>query len=1494
MAKKTKLNYRMLATLGVITLLLIICLCYIYVGNLEQSPTYYQVKAEQALAQKPKNYSAAISAYNSAARVAKSLDKTDYKFQVAKLFMERAVEEPNLQRMIRQDYYGTGYKLLQGILRDSPNYQLGLELMQERLWSQAINSKNWDTWREYIDISNRVLDIKEDGKLYYRKGYALASQSRRDSSLYADALKSFEKAIELEPDNITYRTGLAVFYETNKQLDKAEDVYKKGIKDIPDKAEIRIKYAVFLRRNDRKGESKAVIQQAIDCDKTDPLGYLTLADISLRDRDFKKAKWASDQAAKIDPDQLEIYLINSRIKRSEGDYQGAADALRQGLKTITERKVGSAKLKYPIGKAKALLNYWLATALLDVYGTTNDAETKKKVLEEIRLCNRELIKFAPGEQGQLKVEGQIAFVDGEYQKAKEKLEEAYKKNADVKTASRLIEVYKRLNLPTRGEILAQKIIAIPGYEKHPYFLIQLAQFRLDARDYKGSREYLDRLLAEEPDNKTAKKLLQAVNVAQGRSSDIGEVSDLTRLILLRRAEDYRIAEKYDLAAGELKKILASHPDDIIVTGRLLGIYMELGEKDKAQEVINKALAACKDNKAKVMELERWKALINEKDAEKRFAIEIEFADKIEEPFQKTLYKYMLCKRYGKQKQALKYLEEANTLKPDNPLVIEYRMLNALQNKEYTQASEIIAPLEKINIEYWYLLRARIAMKEGKYDEAIVNLQEYLAKKSYSQIANLMLGECYLMKGDNERAKEQFAKCLNNDAKDIKAMVGLAKVANQENKIIDHDRWVRRAYSYPEGKRDPYIYEQYVRLDVEPKNIGKAIETREKKFKEQPQNLSNVARLASLYEQQGNIDRAKTLYEYVYANVADKISYSEQLATFYARHNMTTKSDELFTNLISQAKTKENKIRAYIAYGNFLSRFDQAAAQGMYEKAVQIDPKSVRPLKVLANLFSAQAMKLAREGKTKESKIKWKAAIDKLRLVIGLDPSDMQAKQSLYRLYVDADMLTDAVAGYKGLLQSDPNDVKAILGLGLTFLKKGEVDKAISQFKTAIDLFPNMPDAYMLRAEAYQAKGELQLAIEDMRRSVQYSNNVLLRMDLASLYLANDNTELAIATYSGIISGPDTSKYFPAYQKLVELLLAKTRWQSLESICSKGKKEFPKSPMFYLAMADMWKVRSNDRARISELQQAVKIDPMNETVVRTYMEALYDAKQYQGLKQVLEFYQAQPGFAILASTYNSMLLAAQGQTQQAQKDFLLTLANARNSQQISMVIGSMIRTLGKEYCLKNAPQIVKAKPDNWIVLMSLGNLAIDVENYKQAHGYLMDALKVVSGAQARIRILVSLAKMYEKTRNTRGIEKAYTEILRIDPYNFLALNNLAYLYVNDFKEPKQALPLIERALNVKPGNQNLIDTYAWTLALNGQYSRAESFLNDILRRGAKGPDALYHMGYVKEKLGKYKFAKDYYRRAWEYAKDSDTPLKKDIQKGIERVNDELAKENQENK
>ncbi|RYX82805.1 tetratricopeptide repeat protein [bacterium] len=103
---------------------------------------------------------------------------------------------------------------------------------------------------------------------------------------------------------------------------------------------------------------------------------------------------------------------------------------------------------------------------------------------------------------------------------------------------------------------------------------------------------------------------------------------------------------------------------------------------------------------------------------------------------------------------------------------------------------------------------------------------------------------------------------------------------------------------------------------------------------------------------------------------------------------------------------------------------------------------------------------------------------------------------------------------------------------------------------------------------------------------------------------------------------------------------------------------------------------------------------------------------------------------------------------------------------------------------------------------------------------------------------------------RGLEAitAYEKVLADYPEQLTAVNNLAYLYAQQGKNLNRALEMGRRAVQLSPGNAEVIDTLGWTCTLSGRHQEAVALLTQAVSMMPNNGLTLYHLGKAQLALG----------------------------------------------
>jgi len=180
-------------------------------------------------------------------------------------------------------------------------------------------------------------------------------------------------------------------------------------------------------------------------------------------------------------------------------------------------------------------------------------------------------------------------------------------------------------------------------------------------------------------------------------------------------------------------------------------------------------------------------------------------------------------------------------------------------------------------------------------------------------------------------------------------------------------------------------------------------------------------------------------------------------------------------------------------------------------------------------------------------------------------------------------------------------------------------------------------------------------------------------------------------------------------------------------------------------------------------------------------------------------------------------------------------------------------------------LMASDPQNIDYYFGLGQIYMMAEEYKKAEQTLLKVRKIDS---KNIGYLMQLSMLYDTTGEFKKAEEALLKVLKLEPENDLALNNLAYMYIENDKNISRAIDMVKRAIEKKPENGAYHDTLGWGYYKKDQYKKAKKHIeNALVWEEINGKGIIYeHYGDILVKLKMKKEAIEAYRKAIESGED----------------------------
>jgi tetratricopeptide (TPR) repeat protein len=1525
MAKRKRLNRRVVLFIAVFSAVVLGCLIYLYIDRLPKDAESHKRRAEEARGRN--DWIGCFEEYDKAIRAAENTPSSlDYMYRKAELLFERADTDPELVTSEVSLHVSKGMGLLQSILHRKPSYVKAAHLKLNRQWRGVVgpiiyaprinprpksSPQRATILQNFVSDVDRLFKIEQSAELYFRRGLAKTFLAMTDMLTYGEsAAEDLRKATEMDGANPQYWQERIRFLRIRGgSTTDIEALFLQAKDKNPQKGWPRLAYAEFLLSEKREEPAEAAIREAMEVEPGNSDGAMALSKFYFGKKEYEKSEEALRIAETIDPTDVNTFRQRSLLALARNDRAASAQFLRDGLRAIDSWSQDAANLRTrDPDRIRALLNYWLADSLLGVYGVAETEDEKTKALAEAKLCLEELIRLDPDEINRYRIAARIAFAEKDWDLALENLEKVKSRQMDALTLRMLVRLYLQKGRVGDAQELVDEALASPIYAGDPYFLLNSARIRMNhgtADDLRLARRQAMKVLDGEPTPavaEEAKTILNAAEIAQGRTvpQTKEDLTPLARNAIFLRVAALHSHGQSDEAIALLEKVFALNPQDYDALSRLLLILQQTDRNERATELVTEASKRDPDNK----NLKRYLDLKAAATPEERFKVEMDFSEQIEDPLNRALQRWTLCLRYHHPEEAGKHLAEAEQIDPKHLTVVRGLVAQAAENQQWERCAELIERVDPMRVEYNFLsgqvsmqrgrvlaeqaLRAQGAKREelessarAFWEGAASDFRAALKKQSHRRDIRFLLAKCLTDLREYAQARDQYDICRQNNPRWLEPVVDLARLAAAVGDFAERDRLVEEAYKLPGGKENPWVREGYLRM-IAQKEDGRAeaIRQREQMLEKSPGDLENARHLARLYELDEQMQKAQNLFEYVYNHTAQKIDYSPILAGFYMRTNQSTRADALFKGLLKSAEDPADKVAIFVHWGQALAPVSLLEALKYVQKAIETQKTNPRGYAAMRELLNTQAEDLTRERNFEDAAIKKDEALAMQQRVVDLSPNNPKERLLLYGMLTEAGKFDSAIAGFQEILDEKPDDVNAIAGLARVHMEMGDLDKACEMLDRAIALNPDLPVPYQRRATLYLARAEFGQAIRDLERSLALADDVSARLALAQLCVYAGNDSRAVELYNRILV--DHPRTVAAYTGLVSLYTRREQWPLVESCARKGAELFPRQPFFPSALADMYERLGQPEKKIEFLKKALDLMPDHPRLVYSYLRALSESDRQELFRTEIEKYLAQPKHRLRALTLDAYAAAQKDpDSEESFQKFLTALRETQTPGAAIDVANHLRRALGSKTLCERRADIVAIRPGDWGLKALVGDSYMQNGNYDEAETWYIQARKAATGGGDKMAVTQRLAYAYERQGKTEDAVTAYQAILRTNPNNVEALNNFAYLLTDRLGKGEEALPMAERAVRGRPGDLNVLDTYAWTLTSLGQLDKARALFENIMARGHENAEVLYHLAALNEKENQPDEARKFYRRGWEYVKDEKNhPLYEALKKGAQ--------------
>ena len=196
-------------------------------------------------------------------------------------------------------------------------------------------------------------------------------------------------------------------------------------------------------------------------------------------------------------------------------------------------------------------------------------------------------------------------------------------------------------------------------------------------------------------------------------------------------------------------------------------------------------------------------------------------------------------------------------------------------------------------------------------------------------------------------------------------------------------------------------------------------------------------------------------------------------------------------------------------------------------------------------------------------------------------------------------------------------------------------------------------------------------------------------------------------------------------------------------------------------------------------------------------------------------------------------------------------------------------------LRHSDRALALFPNQPILYLYNGTALLVRKDYAKAARSLEYGRKLVADEpDVRWRFDGQLGDAYDYLKQYDKSAAAYDAALAVQPDNPEVLNNYAYHLAVRGQQLEKARTMSERLIKLQPNVANYLDTHAWVLYKLGEYEPARGFLERALK-DRPDPDVLEHYGDVLWRLGRPDDALQQWQRARQLQREPSDTLERKI-------------------
>jgi tetratricopeptide (TPR) repeat protein len=499
--------------------------------------------------------------------------------------------------------------------------------------------------------------------------------------------------------------------------------------------------------------------------------------------------------------------------------------------------------------------------------------------------------------------------------------------------------------------------------------------------------------------------------------------------------------------------------------------------------------------------------------------------------------------------------------------------------------------------------------------------------------------------------------------------------------------------------------------------------------------------------------------------------------------------------------------------------NQTAAIALFSKCLEINPNASSAMFEMAKIHSANG------DQTSASLLLEKA--------MQIEPENKWYKILLAQIYQQGKQYEKAANLYRQLYTSDPENLEYLYMNAALMNSAGKYDLSIKAYDELEKKIGVIDQISVEKEQIYQAAGKKKEALAELEKLIQSNPNEPRYYGLlADYYLAEKDEVNALKYYNKILEiDPDNGFVMFSLASYYKNKGDKDKaWEYVRKGFSSKTVEVETKIQYYLMMT-------------SDPEKPLFTDDQVEELVNILMKTNSDDHRVY--------------------TVYAEYLIRKGKLEEAREQLRKVLDKDKDNYLIwerMLMLSNDLLDFKSVY--SDATKAIELFPSQPVLYALKAVACLQLQKYDEAIKTLEEGEPyVLDNKPLKIQFDLYLAEANYKLNKVQEAFKAFDEVIKLDPENWMAMNNYAYYLSLRNEDLEKAELLSGKAVKANPDNPTYLDTYAWVLFMRKDYSLAKFYMEIALKNGGdKNGVIVEHYGDILYMLGDKDQAMEQWKKA----------------------------------